>query len=356
MTYGKEITVTEFKDAYGIRDMARRWAMEKEVSDFLHLSTAGGIILADVLAGDGLRDQISPELLAGFQALMKEKVSTADDIREILIEKLMYGNSATLGLINKIKGQVGENVFAETARQSGFAARLADSGSQEAWDVAITPVDAVTQYIQVKTMSSSGAVIDKMKTVAEKVAAGKITDGDTIVQDISFAVPNVIYEEVVEKVDALGLDTPVLSFGLSADDAAQIVRDGFDNVGIFGLGNFFNQLAGGTLTALTLHTLVQMFLLSKGAKEVDSMLQQVGMETGYSAGGIGAAMTMEAVISKGFGVVTGSLPAVAVVMATGLSVRGILRRVVARHDYAAFMHKENNDLKRLCTEISSFTG
>lgn len=352
MKESKALVTQDFTSAYGIAEVSRQWVLEKDVSDFLHLNVTGGVILADALTGDGMRDQVSPELLSGFHALMGDKADTMDKVRSILVENLMRGDAATLGLINKIKGQIGENVFAETAMKSGFIARLADLGNQEAWDVAVTSKDGITEYVQVKTMSSADQVIDYMKEVAGKVAAGQITDGDTVVQKISFAVPDTIYADVVEKASALGLDIKIMSFNLSAQDAAHIVRDGFDNVAYIGIGNFLNQLAGGTLTALAVHTLVQMYLLNKGACEAEKMLNRVVSETSYSAGGIGAALSMEAIISKGFGVATGSLPAIAVVMATGLTARGILRRIVARHSYADFLRQENDNLRHLlCSTV-----
>ena len=350
MTAGTEITIRDFVASSGAKTLLRRWTLEKDVSDFLHLNVAGSVILADVLTGDGMRDQISPELLSGFYALMGDKVSTADEVKNILVQNLMLGDASTIGLINKIKGQIGENVFAETAMKSGFAARLANSGSQEAWDVAVTS-DGLTQYTQVKTMASADDVIEHMQRVAEKVSAGIITDGETVVREIGFAVPDAIYAEVVEKASALGLDTKITSFDLSAQDAAQIVQDGFDSVAYLGLGNFFNQLAGGTLTALAMHTLVQMYLLHKGACQAENMMRHIVSEAGYAAGGIGAALGMEAVIAKGFGVATGSLPAIAIIMATGLTARGMLRRIAARHSYADFLRQGNDNLRLLLCSV-----
>lgn len=336
---GKSITIQEFSDTYGAKPLFTRWMLEKDVSDFLGMQITGGVILADALIGDGMRDHISPELLEGFRALMGEKADTADEIRDILVEKLMLGDASVLGLINKIKGQVGENLFAETAANAGFSARLAEAGNQEAWDCCVTGSDGVAQYVQVKTYASADAVVEKMKEVAEKVSAGKITDGDKAVDAISFAVPQDIYGDVVSKAQAAGLDTPIIPFDLSAQDAARIVQEGFDNVAYHGFGNFFNELAGGTLTATVLHTLVQAFLLHKGASE--NTMRNIARETGLSAGGIGAALGMEGVVVKGLGLATGSLPAVALLIATGMTARGLLRRIVARHDYAGFLRQEN---------------
>ncbi len=303
--------------------------------------------MADILIGHGMSDKISPQLLSACQNLMNEKAESADQVCAILVDKLMLGDAAVQGMINKIKGQIGEDIFAETAAQAGFMARLADSGSQEAWDVAVTSADGATQYIQVKTMSSADSVLQHMQLVADKLASGEITDGNNIVTEIGFAVPQDIYGEVVSKALAAELEIPVMTFDITAQDAARIVQDGFDNVAYLGLGNFFNQLAGGTLTALAIHTLVQMYLLRKGACEAENMMNRVAMETASSAGGIGAAIGMEAFISKGFGVATGSMASIAVVVATGLTIRGLLRRmIIERDDLSGFLQQENNLLKQ----------
>lgn len=341
----QEVTIKNFSENHGAKSLLTRWMLEREVADFLGMQITGGVILADALAGDGMRDHISPELLDGFHRLMGAKVSTANEIRDILVEKLILGDLAVSGLINKIKGQVGENLFAETASNAGFSARLAASGNQEGWDCCVTGKDGLAQYVQVKTYESADAVVEKMKEVADKVAAGKITgEHGEVVKSIDFAVPQDIHAAVVSKAQAAGLDTNHLwAFDLSAQDAAHIVKEGFDNVAYLGLGNFFNQLAGGTLTAVVLQTLVQAFLLKKGASK--ETMHTVLLESGISAGGIAAALGMEGVIAKA-GLAVGGTPAAAVLVATGLTARGLLRRLIARHDYLGFLCQENAVLEQ----------
>ncbi len=157
-----------------------------------------------------------------------------------------------------------------------------------------------------------------------------------------------IHAAVVEKAQAAGLDSHVWAFDLSAQDAARIVQEGFDNVAYLGLGNFFNQLAGGTLTVAIMHTLAQAFLLRKGASRETA--QTVALETGISAGGIGASLGMESVV-QGLGFASKSIPAVAVLVATGLTARGLLRRMIARHDYLGFLKQENEILRQKQTRL-----
>jgi hypothetical protein len=323
-----------FAEQHGTDKIFRRWLLEKEVQDFLHLNVTGGIILVDVLTGHGMLDTISPQLLAACKNLMGDKIASADQINQMLVDRMMEGDASVLGFINKIKGQIGEDVFVDTANHAGLSAHLADLRNQEAWDVAVTSHDGVTEYIQVKTMASPDAVIEHMKSVAAKVAEGTIKDGanGATVHDISFAVPEDIFQAVHDKALAAGLATKVISFPLPAADAAQMVQDGFDNAAYLGLGNFFQQLAGGMLTATVLHSLVHAYLLHKGACKAENMLGEVSSKVALSGGGIAAGLGMESLL-KGLGVATGSLPAVAVIMATSLSVRGLLRRIASRRDY-----------------------
>lgn len=336
---GTDITIQNFSERYGAKTLFARWMLEKDISDFLGMQITGGVILADALIGDGMRDHISPELLSAFHSLMGAKAETADQVRDLLLEKLSSGDASVLGLINKIKGQVGENMFMEGASMGGFSARLADAGNQEAWDCCISNSDGVAQYIQVKTYASADAVVAKMREVGEKVAAGKITDRGEVVEQIGFAVPQDIHAEVVAKAAAAGLaDTPVISFDLSAQDAARVVQDGFDNVAYHGFGNFFSEFAGSALTGVALIMVVQGFLLYKGSS--NNTIKAVAQEAGIAAGGIGAALAAEGIIAKG-GLAVGSLPAALLLVTVGLTTRGLLRRVIARHDYEGFLKQEN---------------
>lgn len=328
---------------YGIEGLCRRWLFEKDAKEFMDIGVGRGITLGAVLINPDIHAKLSPQLLESCHNLMGDKAQSADQVCNLLVEKMMNGNAAELGFISKIKGQIGEDVFAETARHAGFNAHLASLGNQEAWDVAITPVHGLTKYVQVKTMELPEQVIGYMKEVAGKVAAGKITDGDIPVNDIIFAVPDDIHDAVVHQAAEAGLTTKIMSFHLSAQDAAKFVQDGFDSVFASGLGDLFQRLAGGTLTAAVLHTLVYAYLLHKGARQAENMLRDVATQTAVTGGGIAAGLGTQTLL-KGFGVVTGSLPAVAVIMATALSARGILSRIISRRSHELWLEQENRDL------------
>ena len=46
------------------------------------------VVVGYVLCGDGLEDQVSPDLLKACSSLMKEKADSFDEVRQILLEKL----------------------------------------------------------------------------------------------------------------------------------------------------------------------------------------------------------------------------------------------------------------------------
>ena len=71
-----------------IEETVQGWVHEKEVDDLLETQVGDGVLLGDLLSGDGLQDQVSPDLLKGFSELMKGKVNSYDDVRRILLEKL----------------------------------------------------------------------------------------------------------------------------------------------------------------------------------------------------------------------------------------------------------------------------
>ena len=109
------ITIAEFDDRYSdsptqsFRTICDRWDKEEELDNLLQTAVGAGVVLGNMLVGDGLNDQISPELLDGFAELMGQKADSYDEVRSILLDKLQNGEKSVFGLVNKIKGQIGEN-------------------------------------------------------------------------------------------------------------------------------------------------------------------------------------------------------------------------------------------------------
>jgi len=285
--------IKTFCEQYGQRrrpvdDVLGKWRVE-QVDSFLDNLVASGVLLSDLAIGDGLRDQISPALLEGFA-----KADTYDEVREILRKQLALGKESVDGLVNNIKGRIGENMFVKEAPPG---ARLAKFGNQEGWDVAIDRADG-TQYVQVKMYKDANGVLRHMREVQEKVEKGVITDGGKAVNHIDFAVPSDIHEEVVNAAlnDTTLRNIEVLKIDITADQAGSIVKEGVNNVGPDALEHFFGELLGDIAMAGSLHAAVNGFLLYKGAKEFEEAMADTAFATAISAAGFTAAMVTEFIL------------------------------------------------------------
>ena len=354
------ITIGEFCDRYSgsptqsFKAICDRWDKEEELDNLLQSSVGSGVILGDLLVGDGLNDQISPELLYGFTGLMGQKADSYPEVRNILLDKLQDGDRAVFGLINKIKGQIGENQFLQESQAAGLNARLAELGNQEAWDVAIDHIDGTTQYVQVKMYSDAGGVVRDMQDVSQKLAGGEdILDGDRVVETIAFAVPANIVEEVRARAAELGLDTNVIPIEMTAAEAADVVRTGFDNVGPEALSNLFGELFGAGIAVAALHGLVNAFLVYKGAKAADRFLADTVEQTAVSTGAIAAGLSLELVLNQIS--MIGGPPTYALVFCTSMATRQILKRVARRQDYVSWLTVQNAHLASLNNQIAATT-
>lgn len=197
--------IDEFCARYGenprkIADILREWQLTEldtllRTLDDQHDQLIGSAVIAgDALYGDGILDQIPQDLRDAFTNLMGEKADTYKKMRHILRSKIQSTSGGYLpfdddhvrGFISKLQGQVGENIF---QRHVGSAAELAESGSQEAWDVVVKHADGVNEYVQVKLYGDPQKVVHHMIEVQEKVANGLIEGcNHETVQQIDFAV------------------------------------------------------------------------------------------------------------------------------------------------------------------------
>lgn len=329
----------------------RQWVHEKEVDSFLTTPVTGGVLVGDLLCGDGLEDQVSPELLEACSDLMKEKADSFDEVRQILLEKLENGDASVRGWISKIQGQIGENEF---INHVGSNAHLAESGSQEGWDVAIEHSDKATQWVQVKTYSDANGVMEHIHKVQEKVDAGLIKDGDQIVDKIDFAVPENIVDEVREKVQAAGIDIEVLTIPMTTNEARAVVSEAVDNVGPEALSHFFGELLGGTLTAAALHGAVNGFLVYKGAKDRSQFMDDTVFSTGISSGGLSAAFVTEAALHKlsTYAAFLGGPTTWAATFGVGMTARMYLKRVADRRNVAERLVEGNHQLLAMTAGIA----
>ncbi|MBM4076549.1 MAG: hypothetical protein FJ267_13040, partial [Planctomycetes bacterium] len=302
--------IEEFSSLYGqnvqpIDAVCQKWTFS-EIDLMLqkldHDFVGATVVIGDALHGDGIRDQIPNELRDAFAGLYREKADTYAQMRAILAEKVGDGNGGflslndprVLGFINKLKGQIGENEF---QRHVGAVAQLAKSGSQEAWDVAVSQPDGAHEYVQVKLYTDPNNVIEHMRAVQEKVAAGLIEgiDGEKV-EHINFAIPENIANEVQRRIaDRFPelADVKLHTIPLSAKAGAEFVEEGLNNVGPEQLEHLFDELFGGFLVAGSLHAIVNGFLWYKGAKESSTALNDTIANTALSAAGIGIGLLAE---------------------------------------------------------------
>jgi hypothetical protein len=100
--------------------------------------------------------------------LMGSVADSREEIERLILDKVDIGDAAVVGLINKIQGQLGEDLF---VHEMGSSAQLAESGSQAGWDVRVGYEDAF-RYVQVKIYEDANAVpLDSLK---DKLQAGTI--------------------------------------------------------------------------------------------------------------------------------------------------------------------------------------
>lgn len=336
-----------------IQDAWRRDANRRVVDDFLGAEIYAGMTIGDALTGDGLRDQISPDLLRACSELMGEKADTYHEVRQLLLEKLDNGDASVMGFILKLQGQVGENSFIDQARALGLEARLADSGSQKAWDVAIDHADGTTEYLQVKTYTNADGVIEHIRRANEQVLAGEVLDGTELVNSLSLAVPANIADRVIERLAA----EPALAgikiypMDVTAAEAAGVVQDSVANVGPEALQHLLGQVAGPLVAASAVAALVSALMVRKRVIETEEAIKRTLETSGLTAAGLSISMALESALSKIAYVAT---PAAVL---AGIATRMIIKRwYYGRRDLLTNLRGENENLRRLLDAMTLDTA
>ena len=344
---GKVRPITEVIDGWN------KLAQSQIADDYLGMEALIVSLVADAATGDGLLDQISPELLEGFAARRGERFDSYDEVRAYLQEMLARGDHSVAGVVSQIKGQIGELVFKEEA---GGHAYLAHSTNQEAWDVAIPHAHGVTEYVQVKIYQSADHVVQKMIEIQHKVNAGTISDGGNAVSHINFAVNEDIAEAVRAKA-ALHADLSsmkIYSIPISNSDATHIVVDGFNNVGPDELTHLFHEWFGGTLSAACLHGMAQAFLVYKGAKTTIAATESMIIATALSAPGVAAAQGSALLLAKTKLMLLSGHPVV-VAVASGMLVRAISKQwYESRDSTVAALEREAAHSETLAQRLATW--
>jgi len=353
--------IREFAERHGqrarpIRDVIAEWQLSELHSLVTRSSLARGgsadgtatlgvligedvgqtVLVGDYLRGQTLLDQLPSELRAGLAELRRIDPRDVSAMREELLAHLSGGEEGylpfndprVLGYVNKIKGQIGENIFKE---HIGKAAELASSGSQEGWDIAVRQADGSYDYVQVKLYQSPAAVVRHMRNVHDKVLAGALEGVDhQQVEHVYFAVPEDIREEVARlagRFEGLSRMLYEKSIPISSRDAADLVTEGLGNVGPDQLAHFFDELLGGCVVAASLNSAVTGFLWYKGCKDFSTAVADVATDSALSTIGIGVGLLAESACDTAL--MAGGI---------GLAARLFLKRAArSRGDFADFL-------------------
>ena len=335
-----------------IGDIVETWEHRRAAKDLADAVVVGGAMAADLIQGDGFRDQVPEAVRDAVANLAREPKSweAYDAARCAIQETLAKGKESIDGWVNKYKGQLGEDLFAQ---RLGGNARLASSGSQAGYDV-IHDTGNGPEYIQVKLYSDPSQIIEHMKKVQQRVLNGEILDEDSglPVRSINWAVPHDIADDVRQGVQATPelANVTVYSVGITADEAEGVIRSGIDAVGAEGLerfSDFFGDLAGGVATAVALQAAFVGFLWWKGQREAEEARDQIGDTVFTSAAGFGVALAAEEIAdSLLFGGPLG--------FALGFTARQIVRRALSsRRAFVKHNAAVNGDLDALITRLAS---
>lgn len=332
--------ITEFCELYEneftskIALIAERWEEQKNKNDFLGTPLMGAVTLVDALDGDGLNDQISKEVFDGFKNLMKEKADSNDEIRQ-LFKEYMSDKSSFFGIVNKIKGQIGENQFIEAAKKLGENAQLAPLGNQEGWDVLIKSGD---EYIQVKMYQDASSIIEKMVEVNEKLENGEIQGiGGELVKHISFAVPKDLRDEIIRKIKENGnldfVEIHPIAIGNAKDVHEALVSAADLSI------NLQQWLIGVSIMGL-----LTCALNALSGRRINEVVEQTFNSTALSAAGSLTSHSVELVLHSLSKTV---VPVCLVTVPVGMFTREILKRIIsARKELASWLETSNERIQQ----------
>lgn len=265
----------------GIDGIVSKWEKEGRgvQDDATGMATMLAVLGLDAAIGDGLLNQVPPELQAAMEHLMDERADTYDEARKLIENSLDNGDASFVGFVNKIKGQIGEDRF--VAQYPEYA--LATSHSQEAIDAIKHLSDGTIEATQVKMYASADAVLEHMRIVQQKVVNGLLVEGDHI-SKLNFAVPNDIANEVRTKMAAYPelANIDVLPVHSTAKDVADVVREAGANI-----ENPFGHIAGDVIESVAfmaaLDALTNAYLVAKGKKSITDVVQEAAIKTPIGA-------------------------------------------------------------------------
>ena len=351
------MTIKEFKQKYvsnskSITEVIDRWILEKQIDDFLGTPLVGGVLISDLLNGGELVDSIPKIVKDGFIELGKN-TDNVYEMKAKLLEEANEGKENIRGLISRIQGQIGENLFKEGV---GPKADFALLKNQRGWDIRVNHANE-PQYVQVKVYKDPDAAIDKLKKIQDELIQGLILDKEKgrIVTKVDFAVNEEIFAEVQQKVGELGIPATILNIGATHEEITNALNTAKENVVDSPLDNFFEELLGGACTGAALHAAVNGFLVWKGAKEKQAAIEDTVYSSAITGGGIGATFTSEAIISRilligeyeqAWAILASPIGGL-VHLGVGFYARGVLKRLADRRHVVRRLNEGNRRLENL---------
>ena len=360
------MTIKEFEEKYSgqtkeILVVIDQWVLEKQIDDFLGTPLYWGVLISDRIKGEELVDSIPKIVKDGFRGLEK-KPDTINiyEMKAKLLEEAKEGEKNIRGLISRIQGQIGENLFKESVESVGVKAEFADIKNQQGWDIKIDNGPGDPQYVQVKVYDDANAAIAKLKEIQIALAKGEITDGYEVISQVTFAVNEEIFEKVQQKASEHGIPAKILNIRASREEIVSALETAKENVVDSPLNNLFEELLGGVCTGAALHAAVNGFLVWKGAKEMEIAVEDTAYSSGITAGGMGVSFGTEAALSRIFliGELDGALAVLTspigglFIFGAGLYTRGILKRLADRRHFARRIYSGNQKLEQLALTFS----
>jgi hypothetical protein len=344
-------------DARPIDEIVRGWIAQKEARQFVDAALLAGILITDLASGDGLADRVAPELHEAFANLMGGKADTRVEIEARIRALIENGEESVLGLMNKIQGQLGEDAFVQAARSIGLDAHLADSGSQEGWDVLIHDGGS-SRYVQVKVYDQASAAAAHLDALKAKVDAGQIMGSGEAVERLDVAVNSEIYEQLAERAQRIGYPGNILDLGTTREAFRATLEDSFDSVRS-PLAHYFGELSAAGAMPAALHGISNAFLVYKGAKDKRVAAIDTAISSGISLAALCAAHAADEALGHAlmlWDMHEASLVMVEpvsgmIIVTVGMTTRALLRRLADRRVVIARLELGNEVVERQIREL-----
>ena len=287
-----------------ISDFLKKSVKRQQANDLLGVEITAGVTLADLLSEGRLNDApVSDEVREVLTALMGDKIGTQDEAINYFRSIVENGDASVEGLVNKLKGTLGELKFLEAF---GNGIRLAENGSQEGFDL----ITDEGTFIQVKMYSNADNVISAIRNNSAKIDAGSILYQGEQVSQIDYAVSSNIYEELKNR----GIDTQygitLYEVPMTAEVAGNIIREEINEAA---WENFFSNAFGVSIAAGALHGAVNAFMFTFKKKALENAIKDTVKSTGMTVVAYSAGYIAE-------GICLGLIPPLAPFIAFGTSV------------------------------------